>query len=423
MEDEKQLLYRIWLNACCDNNPSQVQRLLDEIGTPEEIFHTDFYKPKFAGKLKLGQRLRLDTKLDAAKRILDTCRKKKIRVLSVADTAYPEGLRQVYAPPQILYVLGDAPDFNEMLGIAVVGTRSGTGEGERFAGILGHELADNGVTIVSGMALGMDAAAHWGALEAGGTTVAVLAGGVDVLYPRENKELYQHIQTHGCIVSEQPPGTVGKPYYYKHRNRIMVGLSHGTVIVEGAAKSGTAITARLAMENNRDVFAVPGNPLNPMSELPNHLLQDGCTPLTGAMDIVEEYLSRYPEKLAYGLSQKGRPVVGGIRKDFKPVSWEQPVPQKEKRTEKTYRQDPKQTPEITEAALAQWMERHGSGEEEQQILRFLLEHGGRADYDEIADFCKIDSGMLSSMLIILQMKKAIVPYPGGQYQLQINTEE
>lgn len=310
VQDEKQLLYRIWLNACCDHEPMQVRRLLDTIGTPEEIYRADLFRSPYAGKLKLGQRIRLSTKLDGAKRILEQCEKSGIRVLSIDDPDYPACLKEVYAPPQILYVFGEMPDFNQMLGVAVVGTRRGTGEGERFAGILGHDLAANGVLVISGMAKGMDAAAHWGALEAGGNTVAVLAGGVDVIYPKENAELYTHIKTHGCIVSERPPGQVGKPYYYRQRNRIIVGLSVGVAVVEGERESGTSMTARLAQENNRDIFAVPGNPLNPMSHLPNDLIADGCKPLTDAMDIVEEYLSLYPENWHMGQSRrKGRSLA------------------------------------------------------------------------------------------------------------------
>lgn len=411
VQDEKQLLYRIWLNACCDHEPMQVRRLLDTIGTPEEIYRADLFRSPYAGKLKLGQRIRLSTKLDGAKRILEQCEKSGIRVLSIDDPDYPACLKEVYAPPQILYVFGEMPDFNQMLGVAVVGTRRGTGEGERFAGILGHDLAANGVLVISGMAKGMDAAAHWGALEAGGNTVAVLAGGVDVIYPKENAELYTHIKTHGCIVSERPPGQVGKPYYYRQRNRIIVGLSVGVAVVEGERESGTSMTARLAQENNRDIFAVPGNPLNPMSHLPNDLIADGCKPLTDAMDIVEEYLSLYPEKLAYGAEQKKRPVIGSMKKKKKPVSRAKPGENK--------KQTPPKEKALSAEDLEQWMNAHSIQEEEKDILRFLFQKGGMAEYDEIADFCQIDSGILSSMLIILQMKKAVIPHAGGQYQLGI----
>ena len=204
---------------------------------------------------------------------------------------------------------------------------------------------------------------------------------------------------------------MGKPYYYRQRNRIIVGLSAGVAVVEGERESGTSMTARLAQENNRDIFAVPGNPLNPMSHLPNDLIADGCKPLTDAMDIVEEYLSLYPEKLAYGAAQKKKPVIGGIKKNQKPVSWAKP--------RENQKQPPPKEKALSAEDLEQWMNAHSVQEEEKNILRFLFQKGGMAEYDEIADFCRIDSGILSSMLIILQMKKAVIPHAGGQYQLGI----
>ena len=393
--DEKQLLYRIWLNDCCNHDPKQTNRLLKEIGTPEEIFHTDFHKPPYSKLLRMGQKLRLHHNLDLAAKFLEDCREKGISLISIDDENYSNGLREVFDPPQILYVKGNAPDFNRMLGVTVVGTRTGSDDGIKFSRKLGSDLAASGAVVVSGMALGMDAASQWGALEAGGTTVAVLAGGVDMIYPKENGDLYRHILTHGCIVSEQPPGTIGKKHFYHQRNRIMVGLSHAAAIVEGEEKSGTAITTRLAMESNIDVFAVPGNPMNPYAALPNQLLRDGCTPLTDALDIIEEYIGRYPEKLEYGISLKGKPIVG--------------VNHKEKIKNK----------EGDKASFEMWLRQKGFSPEEEKILRFLKDAENAVTYDDIADACEMDAGVLGSQLIILQMKKAVSQSAGGQYKIEI----
>ena len=405
MDSEKQLLYRLWLNICCDHNPKQINRLLKEFGSLEEIFKMDFHKPPLSKYLKLGQRLKVSHNLSKAKNLLEYCKENGIKIISIDMEEYPQRLKEVFAPPQILYVKGMELDFNKIFGVSVVGTRAGSEDGEKFAGKLGMDLATSGATIISGMAVGMDAAAHWGALEKGGTTIAVLAGGVDMIYPLENADLYEHILTHGCIVSEQPPGKRGEGVFYQQRNRIIVGLSHAVAIVEGKNRSGTSLTARLAKESNADIFAVPGNPMNAYSELPNSLIQDGCMPLTSAFDIIETYIGTYPEKLEYGNEKKGKPVIGKIKNE---------KPDNEKKKEKADKIE-----SVSVEEFEDWLSKDDRfSAEEKIILRFLWEKKEPVSYDEIADNCRINAAQLGSMLIILQMKKAVVPSAGGQYELE-----
>lgn len=418
MAEEKELLYRLWLNDFCNHNPEQVNRLLQELGTPEEIFQLDLTKPVYSKYLRIGQKLRISKNLDVISKRLEDWQKMGVQVLSIDDEAYPDRLREVYAPPQVLYIKGKMPDFNKMLGITVVGSREASDDGRKFAREMAQELAKNGGIIVSGLAKGADGAALWGALEAGGITVAVLAGGVDKIYPRENTELYHRILDRGCIISEQPPQTTGKRYFYEQRNRIMVGLAHGVVVVEGKSQSGTAITARHAIESNADVFAVPGNPMNVYAELPNGLIRDGCIPVTGAMDIVEEYIDSYPEKLEYGVSLLGKPVVG-----VKPES--QPRKGLAALKEAIAVTKPKASykKSVSEQELTEWFEEKSFSEEEREILRFLWERGDEVPFDDIADVCSAETGLLSSQLIILQMKKAISQSAGGRYKLRIGGME
>lgn len=414
MADEKTLLYRLWLNECCDHNPEQINRFLRELGSPEEIFHMDLTRPAYSEYLRLGQRLRISKNLDSIKKKLEEWQKSGIQVLSIDDEAYPDRLREVYDPPQILYVKGTMPDFNRMLGITVVGAREGSDDGQKFAREMARDLAKSGGIIVSGMAKGVDGAALWGALEAGGITVAVLAGGVDKIYPRENTELYYRIMERGCIISEQPPETIGKKYFYRQRNRIMVGLARGVVVVEGEIQSGTAITVRHSLDANADMFAVPGNPLNRYAELPNQLIRDGCTPITGAMDIIEEYLDVCPEKLEYGMGMLGKPIVG-LKTEPKPQKLMSALkkaiivtePKKSEKKEK-----------ISEAELTEWFSEKNFSEEERKILQILWERGEDVAFDELADSCGMETGLLSSHLIILQMKKAVAQSAGGRYSLQ-----
>lgn len=208
------------------------------------------------------------------------------------SAAYPPLLRQIPDAPQRLYVRGRIEALQATLPLAVVGTRAMTNYGERVTRLLAPPLAAAGATIVSGLALGIDAAAHEAALAARGTTVAVLGGGVDdaSIGPRANFGLARRIlQDGGALVSEYPPGTSGQKHHFPARNRIIAGLSKGLLVIEAAAKSGALLTAQLGLDYNRDVFAVPGPITQTASAGANRLLQQGATPVTGPQDILDRY--------------------------------------------------------------------------------------------------------------------------------------
>ena len=208
--------------------------------------------------------------------------------LTREDEGYPGRLLQIYDPPAVLWVRGDAK-LLERPGIAVVGTRHPTPYGLGMAEMLSRDLANRRMTILSGMARGVDSAAHKGALDAGGKTVAVWGTGIDVVYPKENKKLAERIvASGGAIVSEYPLGTFPAPQNFPLRNRILSGMSVGVLVVEGGEYSGTRITARCAMEQNRDVFAVPGNVTNKSAWGPNTLIKQGAKLTATWEDIWEE---------------------------------------------------------------------------------------------------------------------------------------
>lgn len=413
MEDEKRLLYAIWLNQSCANNPKTIAKVLAKYHTPKEAFLANPYEGELNKILGLGRVLKLDRTLESAKRLLKYCKEHEIHVFDQEDERYPELLRHVSMAPNLLYAKGNLPDLNRILGVTIVGTRNATDDGETMAQQLGRSLAENGITIISGMARGIDGAAHCGALEAGGTTLAVLAGGVDVIYPTEHSDLYRHILTHGGVLSEQPPGVKGKPQFYQDRNRIMVGLSRGTIITEGECKSGTSITARLATENNRDIFAVPGNPIHSASELPNSLIRDGAKQVTGPLDVLEEYIELYPQNLEYGLSVRGVPVTGRVEDLNHPP----------KTPTELRKEPPVPTAEEQKYQLELMFQRGSYKAEEVKILQYLSEHIGMVSFDELVEGCEMNAGKLSSMLIILQMKKVISQSAGGQYCIQFTMTE
>jgi DNA processing protein len=211
-----------------------------------------------------------------------------IRAVTWHDDQYPRQLREIYDKPPVIFVRGELQQCDEW-SVAVVGTRRVTVYGRQVAEEISRELAASRITIVSGLARGVDAVAHRAALEAGGRTIAVLACGLDRIYPPEHKRMAGQIVERGALISEYVPGTEPRGDYFPRRNRILSGLSLGVLMVEGDVKSGAMITARMALEQNREVFAVPGSIYSPGSRGTNKLIQDGEAKLTlSAQDILAE---------------------------------------------------------------------------------------------------------------------------------------
>jgi DNA processing protein len=208
-------------------------------------------------------------------------------LLNWTDPEYPQNLLQIYDPPVLLYVRGNPQILNHPA-ISIVGTRRPTLYGTQMAQRLGRDLAARGLVIVSGMARGIDAIGHEGALAANGLAIGVLGTGIDVCYPKENKKLFEKVLECGAILSEFPTRTHPAPENFPIRNRIVAGMPLGVVIVEGAEYSGSLITARLAMEFGREVFGVPGNVTQAVSYAPNQLIKQGAKLVTGAEDVIEE---------------------------------------------------------------------------------------------------------------------------------------
>lgn len=213
--------------------------------------------------------------------------RKDIKILTLLDKTYPEKLKEIFDPPPVLYIKGEfKPEDN--LALAVVGTRRVTAYGREVTEILVRELSSSGLTIVSGMARGVDSLAHKTALDCGCRTIAVLGCGVDIIYPAQNVILAKEIIKNGALVSEYPPGTQPIPGHFPARNRIISGLSLGTLVTEADEKSGSLITAGSALEQNREVFAVPGPIYSRLSKGPSGLIKQGAKLVTSAEDILEE---------------------------------------------------------------------------------------------------------------------------------------
>jgi len=223
----------------------------------------------------------------AARELLSLCRARGVGILQESDDTFPAILRQIPDPPDLLFVRGSLEPADS-LAVAVVGARHATAYGLRVAQRLGGSLARAGYTVVSGLARGIDSAAHQGALEAGGRTIAVLGSGVLEIYPPEHADLAKRIEAAGAVISESPPLATASAGAFPRRNRIVSGLSLGVVVVEASTRSGALITARLASEQGREVFAVPGSIESRMSRGCHRLLKDGACLVEGVDDILDE---------------------------------------------------------------------------------------------------------------------------------------
>lgn len=236
------------------------------------------------------------------------------QVITVLDEDYPPLLREIHQPPWVLYCLGNVR-LLQTPAIGMVGTRKPTSYGRMAAFRLARELAERGFTVVSGMARGIDTEAHKGALQANGGTVAVLGCGIDIVYPPENKKLYETIAEKGLILSEYPPGTPVHAGLFPQRNRIISGLSKGVVVVEAPVRSGALITADFALEQSRDVFAVPGPIYQAQSGGTNRLIREGAKIVTDVEDILAEYpeyVRTAPGKVDLDLSPEEADVLSHI---------------------------------------------------------------------------------------------------------------
>ena len=326
--------------------PARLKKLLEEHGSIEEVCRV------------------LDAPLNKAEEEIEKADKKNIKILSKEDKEYPELLKQIHDPPPVIYVKGELLEKDKNA-IAIVGTRNPSKYGIETTRQLAKELASLGITIVSGLALGIDAAAHRGALEAGGRTIAVLGCGADRIYPIENAELYHNVS---AIVSEYPIGFQQEKWTFPQRNRIISGLSLGVIIIEGGYKSGAMITAKEALDQGREVFAVPQNIDSELGRGPHWLIKQGAKLVESIEDVLDE--------LQNVLSIKRNAIPGpAIKKDYSSL-----LP------------------------------------EEQRIITCLSNEPKHVD--SIATETGLPIARISSLLMMMEVKKMVKQLPGKLFILQ-----
>jgi DNA processing protein len=295
----EQVLQWLALGLTPGLGPTRARHLVERFGNVGTIFRASLTELEATGLLAVSaQALGTGKSMELAQEELEKAKAVGASIVALDDPAYPARLRQIYDPPLVLYVRGDVSVLSQP-GIAVVGTRHPTPYGSGMAERLAIDLSAHGLVILSGMARGVDTAAHRGTIAAKGKTVAVFGTGIDVLYPKENTRLAEQILAFGgTLISEFPVGTFAAPQNFPIRNRIISGMSMGVLVVEAAEYSGTRITARCALEQNREVFAVPGNVTNKNSWGPNTLIKQGAKLVATWEDVWEEL----PENIRLALT-------------------------------------------------------------------------------------------------------------------------
>ena len=347
------------------------RQLLSAFGPPQQIFQTPHAALARATSSTVATALLSEPDgptRDLIERTLQWAAQPGQTCLTLDDPAYPQSLLDTADPPPLLYALGNAALLDAPRRLAMVGARTPTAQGERDAHAFALAFSEAGVTIVSGFALGIDAAAHRGALEAGGRTVAVLGCGLDRIYPPEHEGLARSIAAQGALVSELPVGTPPLKQHFPRRNRLIAGLSVGTLVVEAAVGSGSLITARLAAEQGREVFAIPGSIHNPMARGCHRLIRQGAKLVETADDVFAE--------------------LGALLGSLAPSAGAE-------------------TPERQVDSVP-------ALDNEYEILLDALGFGP-ASVDALVARTGLDAGAVASMLLILELEGRIAQQPGGLY--------
>ena len=402
------LIYWIWLSEKCSPDTPLFSVLYHTFGSAEKIFNADEDELNNVFSLTKGQVKVLSNKdTQKAENILKECQMKNIGILTYENKLFPTRLRTIKNPPVLLYYKGTIPEFDKEVCIGTVGTRTPSSYGCRCAYEIAFDLSLSGAYVISGMAMGIDSVCHTAALDAGGKTVAVLGCGVDVIYPKQNEDIYKRLCSNATIISEYAPGTKATRYSFPQRNRIISGLSLGTLIVESQIKSGAMITAHKTIEQNRDLFAVPGRLGEYNSTGPNSLIKSGAKAIQSAEDILREYEFLYPEKIKLSGTKKVK--KNNPFDDTNTVI----IPQK--------KAELKTVPDLS-ITFEDMIEKEDSASfdhlpEEQKLICESLSKSTPKSLEEIANNTHISVSDIMSSLTILEIQGIVKAVPGGSFVL------
>lgn len=361
MEDKK--IFSVWLSSVNGIGYKNFVKLVEYFGSPEEVYKASREElSAFLGNGKIYNNIIEAQKYDPAK-YMEKLEKLNINVITLDCDEYPNELKNIFDPPPVLYVRGDIKP-QDHLAVAIVGSRNATSYGRHMAEKISYELAQKGVTIVSGMARGIDSFSHKGALKAKGRTIAVLGCGINIPYPKENEKLMYEIIENGAVISEFPLNYAPLPGNFPARNRIISGLSLGVLVVEAGIKSGSLITVKFALEQGREIFAIPGNATSAYSKGTNELIKQGAKLVNSVNDILEEF---------------------NLRIDIKE--------------------------RINDSTI------NTLKSEEKKIYEYIS--NCPRDINEIIEYSGLQAGKVNYILSILIMKDLIIKMPGNKYEKKI----
>ena len=400
------LIYWIWFAQLKKLTKAQKQWLLEYFRDPEEIYHSE---PKCYGSIEgMTQEIlqALEQKnLTEAREILIQCEEKGIGILTFLDDAYPVKLRNTADAPMVLYYRGKLPDWESLPVIGIVGTRKATPYGMNTALRFGRQIAACGAMVVSGGASGIDTMAMLGAMETGKPVVGVLGCGVDVVYPKQNRQMFENVLQNGCLLSEYPPGEQALGWHFPERNRIISGMSNGLLVVEAPERSGALNTARHAMQQGRDVFAVPGNVDVAACVGSNALLQERAFAALSGWDVVRQYEPLYPGKLRN--CSMPQPIAKVAQKPAIPQNLKNSPTDNNK---KSIDKEEKSTYSVLN------VERPPLSETEAAVLKQITRE--ISCLDDIIDRTQLPAGAVKSAITRLALKGLVVSHPGGRVSLK-----
>lgn len=379
-----ELVFLMWLHLKSTVSPGRARELIEMFGSAEKVYLADKSAYMEAGVTNQHMlRELLDKNVKNANHEIEKANRLGITLLGFGTEGYPAILSEIPDPPMILYVKGSVDVLHRRNIFCIVGTRRCTAYGMSAAIGVAEQLARCGMIILSGVAMGIDAAAHRGAVRGGGQTIGIMGCGLDVEYPAENGEVRKAITENGALISEFPLGTPPVGSNFPIRNRLLSAFSLGVAVMEAGERSGALITAKYAAEQGRDVFALPGNISNPMSSGTNRLIQDGAALLTGADAILAEYLLRYPDffELPEEIEkQKAREKQEFVSEKEAEVLRETQVTMHEKQLYKYFKKEP-------------------------------------LHVNELARLSGLDIQTVQSMITMLQIKGKIKEHPGNHFSL------
>ena len=411
------LIYWIWLAEHPDLTDRQKQLLLTRFSHAEDIFFADAalladFDPEIVKAVS-------NKDLTEPEKILRKCNQKGIEIITFADEAYPNRLKNITDPPLVLYYKGILPDFDNLPLIAVVGTRRATPYGLTTAKRMGYQIASCGGVVVSGIATGIDAMAMQGALSAGRCVIAVLGCGVDVVYPASNRSLYADTERYGCLLSEFAPGTEPYKWNFPKRNRIISGLCCGVLVIEAPERSGALNTARHAAEQGRDVFVVPGNIDMPSCAGSNALLRDGAIMAGSGWDVMSEYEAQYPNQIQ-NRCKPGHQMVYPDEMERLTEKQEAPLPKVAQKASIFGRGKEKKKKEIDTAQSSHYIDaevkRPPMTAQEETILSLVQQ--GRTLVDDIIAESNMPAGAVLAVLTMLEVKGVLKRLPGKRVELK-----